>query len=56
LESQVLPAFFERNAEGTPEAWVKIMLNSIASCAYDFSTMRMLEDYTSKLYLPAAKG
>jgi hypothetical protein len=22
---------------------------------YDFSTMRMLEDYVSKLYIPAAK-
>lgn len=55
LETQILPLFFNRNAAGVPEGWVKVMLNSIASCAYDFSTMRMLEDYTSKLYIPAAK-
>ena len=56
LETEVLPLFFDRTAADVPEGWVKVMLNSIASCAYDFSTMRMLEDYTSKLYIPAAKG
>ncbi len=55
LENDVLPLFFKRNSDGVPEGWVKVMLNSIASCVYDFSTMRMLEDYVSKLYVPAAK-
>jgi starch phosphorylase len=55
LESQILPLYFNRNADGVPEGWIRVMQNSIASCVYDFSTLRMLEDYMSKLYLPAAK-
>ena len=55
LESNVLPVYFDRGADGVPEAWVKIMKNSIASCVYDFSTLRMLEDYMEKAYLPAAE-
>lgn len=55
LETEVLPLYYKRNAAGIPEGWVKVMLNSIASCVYDFSTMRMLEDYVSKLYVPATQ-
>ncbi len=53
LESDVLPLFFERSAEGIPHGWLRIMKESIRSCAPRFSFRRMLQEYCRHLYFPA---
>jgi starch phosphorylase len=53
LESQVIPLFFRKGADGLPHEWIQVMKNSIASSLYDFSTARMIDDYLQKMYLPA---
>ncbi len=56
LESQVIPAFYEnRNDQGVPVNWMNICKESIATVAPMFSTRRMLADYMSELYIPAAR-
>ncbi len=52
LEEEIIPTFFDRDENNVPTNWVKIMKNSISSCGHEYSTQRMLIDYTNKLYVP----
>jgi starch phosphorylase len=54
LEEELVPAYYERDADGLPDHWAQLMRNSIASTVWRFSTTRMLHQYTERLYLPAA--
>jgi starch phosphorylase len=53
LEQQVLPTFFERDADGLPKRWIEMMRHSIAELGTEYSTNRMVREYVEKLYLPA---
>ena len=52
LERSLIPLYYERNENGVPEKWVKMMKESIKSLAATFSTQRMVQEYTSRLYIP----
>jgi starch phosphorylase len=54
LEQDLVPAYYERDAEGIPNRWIRLMRNSMASTLWRFSTTRMLHEYVERLYLPAA--
>jgi glycogen phosphorylase len=54
LEHEVVPEYYERDASGVPVRWVERMRRSIATTLWQFSTTRMLHEYTERLYLPAA--
>jgi starch phosphorylase len=54
LENEVVPEYYERDTAGVPVRWVERMRRSIASTLWQFSTTRMLHEYTERLYLPAA--
>jgi starch phosphorylase len=54
LESETVPDFYDRDAGGVPGRWVERMRRSIATTLWQFSTTRMLHEYTEQLYLPAA--
>jgi len=54
LEEEIVPRYYDRGANGLPEAWVDLMRRSMASTLWRFSTTRMLHDYVEKMYLPAA--
>ncbi|MDA7886644.1 alpha-glucan family phosphorylase, partial [Pirellulales bacterium] len=56
LENQVVPLFYERDADGLPREWIKMMMNSISSLAWRFSAHRMVMDYAKNCYVPAAGG
>ncbi len=55
LEEEIVPAYYERGADGIPRRWLAQMRRSVASTMWRFSTTRMLADYTEQLYLPAAR-
>lgn len=55
LEKSLVPLYYDRDEKGIPKGWVKMMKESIISLAAYFSTHRMLQDYTEKLYMPAMK-
>jgi glycogen phosphorylase len=55
LEEEVVPAYYERDEDGLPRRWLKLMKASMASTIWQFSTTRMLEEYAEELYLPAAE-
>ncbi len=55
LEREVIPAFFQRDAHGLPPRWLAMMRASIRHTATGFSARRMVLDYFSKCYAPAAR-
>jgi starch phosphorylase len=55
LESEVVPAFYNRNDNGIPEAWVARMRASMAELTPQFSSNRMVREYVERLYLPASQ-
>lgn len=56
LENEVAPMFYHRDVDGLPREWIKRMINSISTCAWRFSSDRMVMDYAKHCYLPAAGG
>ena len=54
LEEQIIPKYYERDADGLPTGWLKVMRRAMASALWRFSTTRMLHEYTESLYLPDA--
>ena len=54
LEEQVLPAFYTRDQNGLPAAWVARMRESMARLTPRFSSNRAVREYTETYYLSAA--
>lgn len=54
LEQEIIPMYYERSKiSRIPERWVEIMKNSIKTIASNFSSIRMVKEYTLKFYIPA---
>ncbi|MFM7108572.1 MAG: alpha-glucan family phosphorylase [Planctomycetaceae bacterium] len=56
LADEVIPLFYERDGDGLPRKWIRMMMNSIATLAWRFSAHRMVMDYARACYVPAAGG
>jgi glycogen phosphorylase len=54
LESEVVPAYYDLDADGMRSTWIGWMRRSMAAAIWRFSTTRMLHEYAERLYLPAA--
>ncbi len=53
LERDVVPAFYERRADGLPHRWISLMKASIGHLCHNFNTNRMVREYTERFYLAA---
>ena len=56
LETEIVPAFYERDARGLPRRWVQIVREAMRSNVPRFSTRRMVKQYITEMYAPAAAG
>jgi starch phosphorylase len=56
LRDDVIPLYYDRDADGLPRQWIERMVESIATLAPRFSAHRMVTDYVRKCYLVAAGG
>jgi starch phosphorylase len=56
LEHEIIPTYYDRDQDGLPRRWIRMMMNSIGSLAWRFSAHRMVMDYTRACYVPAAGG
>jgi starch phosphorylase len=54
LERDVIPQFYNRDAQGIPRAWVAKMRESMARLTPQFSANRTVRQYAEEHYLPAA--
>ena len=53
LERDLIPLYYDRDERGIPIKWIKMMKESIKSLAAAFSTQRMVQEYTTRLYVPS---
>lgn len=56
LQNEVIPLYYDRDIDGLPRQWIKMMMNSISTLAWRFSADRMVADYVRSCYLQAAGG
>ena len=56
LRDEVIPLYYQRDKDGLPRAWITRMKRTIRTLGWRFSADRMVMDYTSKCYVPAAGG
>ncbi|MEW6333061.1 MAG: alpha-glucan family phosphorylase, partial [Thermodesulfobacteriota bacterium] len=54
LEKEVIPLYYERDADGIPRHWIRRMKHAIGGLGWRFSADRMVRDYTERFYLSAA--
>lgn len=54
LEHDVVPAFYDRDEQGIPRAWVERMRTSMSQLTPQFSTNRAVREYTERFYERAA--
>src|SRR3984893_7434701 len=52
LEHEIIPTFFDQDANGVPRSWMSYMKEAIRTCAPQFSMRRMVKDYTNRYYVP----
>ena len=58
LENEVVPAFYDRDrgGRGLPRRWIAIVREAMRSNVPRFSTRRMVKQYVTEMYGPAAKA
>src|SRR6266567_4550756 len=56
LENQIIPLYYAKPDGKLPLAWLQLMRESIRSVTPVFNTQRMVQEYTERLYIPAAKS
>jgi starch phosphorylase len=56
LEEEIVPLWYDRDAEGMPQGWLDRMRRAQGTSLWDFSTTRMLAEYVEQMYLPTATG
>ncbi len=54
IESEIVPRFYDVDADGLPQRWVQMIRETIAGLAPKVLASRMVRDYVSTLYAPAA--
>ena len=54
LENEIMPLYYNRNAQGFSEGWIKTIKNSIATIAPHYTMKRQLDDYYDKFYIKEA--
>ncbi len=52
LTRQVIPCFYERDANGIPRRWIGMIRRAMATLVPAFNTWRMVQEYTRRYYLP----
>ncbi|MFN0172328.1 MAG: alpha-glucan family phosphorylase [Bryobacteraceae bacterium] len=53
LEGDVVPLFYDREADGLPRKWIAKMKASMKQLSPRFSTNRMVAEYAERFYIPA---
>jgi starch phosphorylase len=53
LETVIVPLYYERDDDGLPVEWVRLMKRAIQTLAPRFSTRRLLTEYVVRLYAAA---
>ncbi|HTG93158.1 MAG TPA: alpha-glucan family phosphorylase, partial [Pyrinomonadaceae bacterium] len=50
LEEEVVPLYYERDADGLPHKWVTMMKRAIQTLGPDYNSDRMVDEYARQIY------
>ena len=53
LEEKIVPLFYERNGDGLPHGWLRVVRRAMQTITPAFSARRMMKEYAERMYLPA---
>ncbi len=56
LEEEIVPLYYDQDANGIPHRWIEMMKGSIKTNAPVFNTDRMLADYVTQVYAPGTSA
>jgi len=56
LEQDVVPLFYDRDAQGVPRGWVDKMRHAMHTAGERFTAQRMVRQYLTEYYEPAIRG
>src|SRR5262249_50023614 len=56
LAEEVIPLYYQRDRDGLPRAWIARMKAAIRTLGWRFNADRMVMDYVTHCYIPAAGG
>jgi starch phosphorylase len=54
IAEEIVPRFYDRSANGLPERWIQMIRDTIAGLGPKVLASRMVRDYVTNLYTPAA--
>ena len=54
ISNEIVPRFYDRSADGLPERWIQMIRETIAGLGPKVLASRMVRDYVTNLYTPAA--
>lgn len=50
LEQEVIPRYYDQDAEGLPRRWISMMKHAIETLVPEFNSDRMVRDYAEQIY------
>jgi starch phosphorylase len=56
LEREVVPTFYDLDAQGIPRRWIAIMKQALSTAGARFTSRRMLMEYVEDSYVPSILG
>lgn len=56
IENSVAPRFYDRDADGLPQNWISMITHTLSTLGPKVLASRMVRDYTTTLYGPAARA
>jgi starch phosphorylase len=56
LQTEILPAFYERDEGGIPLRWVQTMRDALKETLGRFTARKMVRSYANDFYVPSMRG
>ena len=56
LQEQVIPLYYQRDRHDLPQEWIRRMIRCVRTLGWRFNADRMVMDYVTDSYIPAAGG
>ncbi len=56
LEQEIIEKFYNRDDDDLPQEWISMMKRSVRTLGWRFNADRMVMDYVTNAYIPAAGG
>jgi glycogen phosphorylase len=56
LEETIVPLYYDRNGDGIPHGWLRVVRRAMQTITPTFSARRMMKEYVERMYIPAVSS